>query len=255
MLNANKLRKVMSSLFPFLVIIAIWEASIDFGLIKPLFLPAFSVVLNHLWEISISGELLNHFSKTIYRMILGYSIGASSAILLGLLIGFFKPLRSFFAPLIAALFPLPKISLLSLFIVVFGIGDPPIVASIVATASFPILVNTITAISNADELLIKAAYNLGANKRQVILKVILPGALPIIFAGLKIGAAISLIVVVSVEMYISNNGIGYLLAWATEFFKMPLLYANLIAIGIFGIFIFKLLETIERLCIPWKNPD
>ena len=247
------IRQITSNVFPFLLIIIVWELSIDLGLIKPLFLPAFSVVVQKLWEITVSGELIRHFSKTIYRMLLGYTIGASAAILMGLVIGLFQPVRRFFSPLIAATYPLPKISLLSLFMVVFGIGDAPIIASIVATASYPILLNTITGIINVDETLIKAAYNLGATKRQVMTKVVLPGALPIIFTGLKIGAAVSLIVVVAVEMYISDSGIGYLLAWATEFFKMPLLYANLIAIGIFGILIFRILDRVEMWVVPWKE--
>jgi NitT/TauT family transport system permease protein len=255
MFKNKKLKNIISELFPFLVVIVIWELVIDLGIIKPFFLPSFSVVIQYLWEILISGELILHFGITIYRMVVGYVIGAVAAIILGMAIGLSNPMRKFFSPLIAATFPLPKISLLSLFIVVFGIGDPPIIASIVATASFPILLNTITGIVAADDLLVKAAYNLGANKRQVMTKVILPGALPIIFAGLKIGAAISLVVVIAVEMYISNSGVGYLLSWATEFFKMPLLYANLIAIGIFGVFIFKGLDRIEKWVIPWKKEN
>lgn len=172
----------------------------------------------------------------------------------GLAIGLSAPLRLFFSPLIAATYPLPKIALLSLFLVIFGIGNAPIVASIVASAMYPVLLNTITGILAVDPILIRAARNLGANRFQVTTQVVLPGALPIIFGGLRMGAAVSLIVVVAVEMYIAQSGVGYLLAWATEFFKTDLLYANLMAIGIFGIVVFKALDVLERWALPW-NPE
>ena len=106
--KARWLRKIISNLFPFLLIITVWELSIDLGLIRPLFLPAFSVVIQKLWEITVSGELIRHFSKTIYRMLLGYTIGASAALIMGLVSGLFQPVRRFFSPLIAATYPLPK---------------------------------------------------------------------------------------------------------------------------------------------------
>ncbi|MBI2528090.1 MAG: ABC transporter permease [Candidatus Rokubacteria bacterium] len=252
--DAGALRRVALSVMPLLVTVAVWELIVRLGIVKALFLPAFSSVLWKFWEILVTGELLSHFKITVGRMLLGYVIGAGGAVAFGLAIGLSAPLRLFFSPLIAATYPLPKIALLSLFLVIFGIGNAPIVASIVASAMYPVLLNTITGILAVDPILIRAARNLGANRFQVTTKVVLPGALPIIFGGLRMGAAVSLIVVVAVEMYIAQSGVGYLLAWATEFFKTDLLYANLMAIGIFGIVVFKALDVLERWALPW-NPE
>ncbi len=256
-MNSSQIRAKLTSFFinsiPFLTIIAIWEALGQFGIVKPVFLPTFSKVLVALYDITISGKLFFHFSRTVYRMAVGYFSAMVFAILFGLSIGLSASLRRFFNPLIAATYPLPKVSLLSLFIVWFGLGDPPIIAIIFASALYPILLNTITGIMQVDEGLIKAAQNLGANRRQVLMKVVFPGSIPIIFGGLRIGVGVSLIVVVALEMYIATDGVGYLLSWATEFHILDLLFALVVVIGIFGIILFKILDVLETILIPWKQ--
>jgi NitT/TauT family transport system permease protein len=248
-----KTKSLFINSIPFIVILTLWELLGQLGIVKPLFLPTFSKVLVALYDFTVSGKLFFHFTRTIYRMAVGYFSSVVFAILFGLAIGLSKPMRQFFTPLIAATYPLPKVSLLSLFIVWLGLGNPPIIAIIFASASYPILLNTITGILQVDKTLIKAAENLGANHRQVLMKVVFPGAIPIIFGGLRIGVAVSLIVVVAIEMYIANDGIGYLLAWATEFHLMELLFSLLIVIGVFGILLFKGLDLCESILIPWKK--
>jgi NitT/TauT family transport system permease protein len=247
------IRAFLVNSIPFLIILLLWEVCAQVGLVKPIILPAFSKVLKALYEITVTGKLLFHLTRTAYRLSVGYFGSALVAILLGLMIGLSKPMRQFFAPLIAATYPLPKVALLSLFIVWLGLGDPPIIAIIFVSASYPILLNTITGILQIDQTLVKAAENLGANHRQILTKVIFPGALPIIFGGLRIGVAVSLIADVAIEMYIANDGLGYLLAWATEFHLMELLFSVLIVIGIFGIILFKALDLCESILVPWKK--
>lgn len=249
----EKLKSFYINSIPFITILILWESLGQLGIVKPVFLPAFSKVLVALYDITASGKLFFHFTRTTYRMAVGYFSAVVFAIFFGLAIGLSKPVRQFFNPLIAATYPLPKVSLLSLFIVWLGLGDPPIIAIIFASASYPILLNTITGILQVDKTLIKAAENLGANRRQVLVKVVLPGSIPIIFGGLRIGVAVSLIVVVALEMYIASDGIGYLLAWATEFHILDLLFSLLIVIGIFGIILFKGLDLFESILIPWKK--
>ena len=238
---------------PFLLVLALWQLLPQLGLIKPLFLPALSVVIKTLIEITLSGKLGQNFIATLYRIAIGLGLGASAAIIVGLIIGLSRPLRQFTMPLVAASYPLPKIAMLSLFLVWFGLGDPPIIAILSLSAFYPMLLNTLTGVLTVDDTLIKAAYNMGANYRQVLTKVVLPGALPVIFGGFRIAASVSLLVVVAVEMYIANNGIGYLLAWATQWYKMDLLYANIIVIGLFGILLFKLIQFAEKKIVPWKE--
>jgi NitT/TauT family transport system permease protein len=244
---------IFYNLGPIVVVLLAWEIAVRTGLIRAFFLPPVSDVVVQFWESVLSGQLPANFLITIRRVSIGYACGAGSAVLLGLLIGIYRPVGTFFYPVIAAIYPLPKIAMLSIFIVVFGIGDPPIIASVAISCFFPVLLNTLTGLRSVDPILIKAARDLGANRVQTTTKVILPASLPMIFTGLRQGAAVALIVVVAVEMYIGQSGAGYLLSWATEFFKINLLYANLLAIAIFGLLIFKLVDLVEYLALPWAR--
>ncbi len=254
---SRRLRALGSAAFfnvgPIVIVLALWEIAVRTGMIRAFFLPPVSDVFVQFWDSLINGQLPENFLITTRRVSAGYAIGAGAAVLLGLFIGIYRPIGDFFYPVIAAIYPLPKIAMLSIFIVVFGIGDPPIIASVAISSFFPVLLNTLTGLRSVDPILIKAARDLGANRVQITSKVILPAALPMIFTGLRQSAAVALIVVVAVEMYIGQSGAGYLLSWATEFFKINLLYANLLAIGIFGIIVFKLVDLIEYLALPWAR--
>lgn len=245
--------RVVRGIAPIVVTLVLWELVVQTGLIRALFLPPVSRVLARFFENVASGELLTDFRITVVRMLTGYAIGAGAAVAAGLVIGLSAPLRAFFSPLVAATYPLPKIALLSIFLVIFGLGDPPIIASIATSAFYPVLLSTISGVLTVEPMLIRAARNLGARRVQVITKVVLPGTLPIVLSGLRMGAAVALIVVVAVEMYIAQTGVGYRLAWATEFYKTDVLYANLIAIGLFGVLAFKLLDLVEWLVVPWRR--
>jgi NitT/TauT family transport system permease protein len=248
-------RKLADFLFynvgPIVVLLVIWESVVRFGVVRALFLPAFSDVLVQFWKITINGDLISEFAVTLRRMVVGFAAGAGSAIVFGLTIGLYRGLRRFFYPIVAAIYPLPKIALLSLFLVAFGDGDPPIIASVAVAAFFPVLLNTLTGLQSIDPILIRAAHNLGASKFQTTLKVVLPGALPMIFTGLRQSSAIALLIVVAVEMYIGQTGVGHALSWATQFFDVKTLYSYIIAIAIFGILLFRLFDVAERYLVPW----
>jgi NitT/TauT family transport system permease protein len=248
---------VGSSLFlnlgPIILVLLLWEVSVRTGLIRAFFLPPVSEVLVHFWANLTSGELLNNFTATASRMAIGYLIGACSAIVFGLIIGLSSFLLRFFSPIVAAVYPLPKIALLSLFLVIFGVGDAPIIASVAVSCFFPTLLNTLAGLASIDPVLIKAARDLGASRAQTTLHVVLPASLPLIFTGLRQSSAVALIVVIAVEMYIGQNGAGHQLAWATQFFDVKLLYTYIVAIGLFGIVLFKLLDAAERIFLPWAN--
>ena len=147
-ISSGKLRAFASSVLynvgPIVAVLLLWELSVRSGLIRAFFLPPVSDVLVQLWESITSGQLPAAFLVTTKRMLIGYIIGAGSAIVFGLLIGIFRPLRNFFYPIVAAVYPLPKIAMLSIFIVVFGVGDPPIIASVAISSFFPVLLNTLT---------------------------------------------------------------------------------------------------------------
>ena len=257
MTKQSKVKALATTAFlntaPIALVLLAWEMAVRTGAIKAFFLPLVSEVLVHFWSALKSGELAEHFLITIGRMTLGFGIGASAAIVFGLVIGLSPFLLRFFSPIVAAIYPLPKIALLSLFLVIFGVGDAPIVASVAVSCFFPVLLNTLAGLASIDPILIKAARDLGASRTKTTLYVVLPGSLPMIFTGLRQSSAVALIMVIAVEMYIGQSGAGHQLAWATQFFDINLLYTYIVAIGLFGILLFKALDFAERFFLPWAN--
>src|SRR5262249_4245602 len=154
-----------------------------------------------------SGELEWHVAVTLYRVVLGYIIGAVPAVAVGLLMAMFRPVRIFVDPLIAALFPIPKIALMPLLLLAFGFGD----ASKIALVVFPVVVSHYVAPANTERIYWDVAKNYGASQTVMFTRIVFFGALPTIFAGLRIALAVSFIVLVASEFVATKSGIGYLI--------------------------------------------
>ena len=241
------------SLTSFIVILCVWEIVSRMRWIPPLFLPAPSEILLEGWGMLKTGVIFNHVLASLSRILLGFSIACIAGVLIGILIGFFSIPEAIGNPLIAATFPIPKIAILPLLILWLGIGEPPKVAVIALGVFFPMVINVYTGVKNVDPLLIKAALSLGSNRTRVIRKVILPGILPMVFAGMKLGIGIALLLVVAAEMVAADAGIGFMILTAADLMQTKKLMVGLIILSLLGIFFSWLFQKLERLLIPWKQ--
>ncbi|MBI4628406.1 MAG: ABC transporter permease subunit, partial [Candidatus Rokubacteria bacterium] len=203
-------------------------------------------------EMLASGELLVHVATSLRRLLLGFGLGALLGVSVGLAVGFFSLAEAVGTPLIAATFPIPKIALLPLLILWLGIGEASKVAVITLGVFFPMAINTYTGVRNADPLLIRAAVSFGAGRFSLIRKVMLPSALPMIFAGLKLGAGTALLLLVAAEMIAANAGIGFLVLHAQNLMETTKLMVGIVLLSLLGIVSHWLLVRLERLAIPWK---
>ncbi|PYN34164.1 MAG: ABC transporter permease [Candidatus Rokuibacteriota bacterium] len=199
-----------------------------------------------------SGELLTHVLTSLRRIVLGFGLGALGGVLVGLAVGFSSLAEAVGNPLIAATFPIPKIALLPLLILWLGIGEASKVAVIMLGVFFPMAINTYTGVRNADPLLIRAAVSFGAGRWSLIRKVMLPSALPMIFAGLRLGAGTSLLLLVAAEMIAANAGIGFLVLHAQNLMETTKLMVGIVLLSGLGVATHWLLVRFERAAIPWK---
>ena len=156
-------------------------------------------------------------------------------------------------PWIAALYPLPKISLIPLLIIWLGTGESYKIVISAVTAFFPVVISTFASIRQVDSGLIKAAKDLGANTRQVQFNVVIPAALPGIFSGLQLGMGVTIIMVVAAEMIggSSDSGMGYLLVHAGQVMETEKVFAGLIVLAVFGAVITNTQKRIDHLIAPW----
>lgn len=229
-----------------------WEVVTRTGWVPALFLPSPLGVIETGVEMLGSGELATHLVTSLRRIVLGFGLGALGGVSVGLAVGFFSLAEAVGNPLIAATFPIPKIALLPLLILWLGIGEASKIAVIMLGVFFPMAINTYTGVRNADPLLIRAAVSFGAGRWSLIRKVMLPSALPMIFAGLKLGAGTSLLLLVAAEMIAANAGIGFLVLHAQNLMETTKLMVGIVLLSVLGVCSHWLLVRLERVAIPWK---
>lgn len=234
------------------VLLLIWETVCRLGWVSPLFLPSPTGILAAGWEMLTKGELLQNTGASLYRILLGYALGASVGIVVGLLLGFSKWAEAMGTPILFSLYPIPKIALLPLIVLWLGIGELPKVTIIALGVFFPVVINTYSGVKNVDAILIKAAVSFGSNHLNVIRKVILPGALPVIFAGLKLAAGTSLLLLVAAEMIAAKQGIGSMILHYGNLMITTKLMVGVVVLSLLGLAFNRGLQWLETRLLPWK---
>jgi len=241
------------SIGSFVLILLLWEGVSRLEWVPSLFLPAPSGILSEGWMMLKTGLIFKHVVTSLSRILSGFFIACLLGVVAGILIGFFSIPEAIGNPIIAATFPIPKIAILPLLILWLGIGEASKVAVIVLGVFFPMVINVYTGVKNVDPLLIKAAVSLGSNRTRIIKKVILPSILPMIFAGMKLGIGIALLLVVAAEMVAADAGIGFMILSAADLMETKKLMVGLVLLSLLGIFFNWLFKRLERVAIPWKE--
>jgi NitT/TauT family transport system permease protein len=236
-----------------LALVLAWEAVTRTGWVPALFLPSPLGVLSAAAEMLATGEMAVHIATSLQRIVLGFGLGALGGVTVGLAVGVFSLAEAIGNPLIAATFPIPKIALLPLLILWLGIGEASKVAVIMLGVFFPMAINTYTGVRHADPLLVRAAVSFGAGRWSVIRKVLLPSALPMIFAGLKLGAGTSLLLLVAAEMIAASSGIGFLILNAQNLMETTKLMVGIVLLSLLGLASHWLLVRLERAALPWTQ--
>ena len=236
----------------FAILLGIWETVGRLSLVSPLFLPPPGDILMEGWGLLYSGQLVRHVGVSLLRIGCGFLLAALTGIFTGILLGSSRIAEAVGNPILAAAFPIPKIAILPLLILWLGIGEAPKVAVIGLGVFFPLAINVYTGVKNVDPLLIRAALSLGAGRLSVIRKVVWPATLPLVFAGLKLGLGISLLLVVAAEMIAADAGIGFMILTAADLMQTKRLMVGLLTLSLLGLFFNWLLRQIERRCLPWR---
>ncbi|MEM9204857.1 MAG: ABC transporter permease [Pseudomonadota bacterium] len=248
---APRPRRVIGLLvFIALIIVAEWGTRA--GWISALTLPKPSDVLDTFRELYESGLLFTHIGLSVSRLVVGAAIGASLGISIGVLIGLFSYIRSGLVPLVAAIFPIPKIALLPLFVIWFGIGEGSKYALIAFGTFTPTVVATYGAVDNVDRTLIRMGQSFGLSWWSIVRKIVLPGAMPGILSGLRISLAIAIILLVAAEMLGAEFGIGAYILEAGSLYDLERLFAGVVILSILGVLVSAAIGLIEKYFLAWR---
>jgi len=230
-----------------------WEAVCRLGHVSPAILPPPSQVAGKWWEYLVTGELPRDAVATLLRVGVGFAIGAGLALPLGLWMGARDRIYELFNPIVQLLRPIPPIAYIPLAILWFGLGNPPAFFLISLGAFFPVLMNTIAGVRNVDAIYVRAAQNLGAPSGTLFWRVLFPGAMPSILAGLRVGIGVAFIVVIVAEMIAVNSGLGYRILEAREYFWSDKILAGMISIGVIGLAIDTVMARINGRLLRWHR--
>jgi NitT/TauT family transport system permease protein len=237
----------------FIILIALMEWGTRTGWISALTLPKPSDVLATFKELWDSGLLFKHLLPSLSRLAVGAALGASVGIGVGILIGLFSYIRAGLVPLVAAIFPIPKIALLPLFVIWFGIDETSKYALIAFGTFTPTVVATYGAVDNVDRSLIRMGQSFGLSWFSIVRKIVLPGAMPGILSGLRISLAIAIILLVAAEMLGAEYGIGAYILEAGSLYDLERLFVGVAILSILGLTLSVTIGFIERRLLGWRS--
>lgn len=201
----------------------------------------------------VGTPLYQHLLASLMRTTVGFSCGVALALPIGLAIGYNRVLYALFSPFLALLRPIPVIAYIPLAILWFGIGEFSKIILIAITSFLYMSVNAAAGVKAVPADILRAAESLGASKYQLFVHVIFPESLPYIFAGLRIGAAVSWAVVVSAELIAAQKGLGYMIMDAATFFRIPAVYVGIALIGAIGFCIDRIILYAEKRLVHWHT--
>jgi ABC-type nitrate/sulfonate/bicarbonate transport system permease component len=237
----------------FIAVIVFWEVGCRTGFISSIALAPPSQAFGAIMDLVHTGMLWKHLGLSLYRLIAGWTLGTLLGIGVGILIGLFSLVRAGLMPLVSALFPIPKIALLPLFVVWFGIGEGSKVATILFGTFFPTVIATYSGIDSVDRNLIRMGQSFELSWLSIVRKIIVPGALPSILSGFRISAAIAIVLLVAAEMIGAQYGIGAYILTAGAEFAIDKLIAGVALLSVIGLAIAWLIGRAEKHLLDWRT--
>jgi len=270
--------RILSIGFPILLL-ALWELTVDLNWLDARFFPAPSTVGGALWNLIANGELVGklwllpgligagdwagvqrvveegHLWVSLFRIFAGFLLGAMPGIILGVIMGMNRTIRVSLDPVISAVYVLPKIAILPLVMLIFGIGEVSKVVIVGIASFFLVLINTTAGVRDIEPIFFEAGRNYGANRWQMFWHVTIPGALPIIFAGLRLSLGTALIVIIAAEFVAAKYGLGYLIWFSWQTLLTENMFAGLVIVMVLGALFTSGLQTIERWLMPWQREE
>jgi ABC-type nitrate/sulfonate/bicarbonate transport system permease component len=235
-----------------LVFLAFWETSVALEWVNPLFTSAPSRIVRTGYDMFADGSIYPHLEVSGTEFLLGYGAAIVIGVPLGILMGWYGRINAVLDPFVSALYATPRIALLPLLMIWFGIGLMSKVAIVFLGAIFPILVNTITGMRTLNADFVKVARSFGASDRQMFLTVALPSSVPLLLTGLRLGLGHALVGIVVGEMYGATHGLGFLIATSGARFQTDKVMVGIILIASAGVAMTELLRLIERRYEGWR---
>ena len=233
--------------------LALWEALPRLGIVSDAYLSPPSAVLASIVQLLENGQLWKHVAASLQRSLWGLVLASVAGVVLGLLVGGFRRLAAIVDPVLQLFRQTSAFALFPVFILFLGIGELSKVAIIFWASFWPVLLSTVSGVKQVDRLLVNSALSMGASRRFVFFKVVLPASLPSIFTGVRLAGAYSITALVAAEMIGAHSGLGFLTLNSQETFQIPTMYAGILLLATLGLLLNYLLALLERRLLRWRR--
>lgn len=234
-------------------LVVLWELTVRAGLVPPYLLPAPSAILLTLWDLTAEGTIWPHAGISLFRALTGFVIGAAFGITLGALMGWSRTVYDLADAPLQIMRGVPLAALVPLGIIWLGLGEGVKLFMVALPPFFLTLINTMQGVSNADPNLVKAARNLGAGKTQTLVRVLVPAASPMIFAGLRLGVVVSLVMLVIAEMIAAGAGLGYFILESQRLWHTEEMFAGIVLMSVLGFTFDRAVLWAEGRMLVWNR--
>ena len=234
-----------------LAFLILWEIAMPIGLVKVADISRPSLVVKAFFELTAAGEVYQQLAISMKEFVLGFALAIVVGVPLGVIFGRWRILTLLFDPLLMALYTTPRLALMPLLVVWFGVGLGATVAVVFLGVVFPILVNTAVGIREVDPVWIRAVKSFGGNEWDIFTKVLLPGSVPPLMTGIRLGVGRGLLGVVVSEMYAGTEGIGYQIDLYASAFRVTELIALIAIVSILGFVLVNLVRLAEERVRQW----
>jgi NitT/TauT family transport system permease protein len=233
--------------------LAVWEILARLLLENELLIPPPSSVVRSFWNLSVSGQLNKHFAATLIEFAYGFSTACVIGVVIGYFMGMYKRFDEVMEPWIATFYSIPIITVVPLIIIWFGIGMVSKVIVVFKITAVAIILNTAAGIKNLDPVWLELAKSLRLSGWETTYKIRVPGALPYIITGMRLGVGRALLGVIVAELMAANAGLGYLLRDSSETWDSPKLFVTVFVLAAMGLISFNLIKRFERRMAPWRQ--
>jgi len=238
---------------PILLLALLWEGSTRLGLISPLEMPALDKVLSAWWKLLVSGDLVTNGAVSLARAAAGLGLAIVFGAPLGVLMAWYKPVRTLFNPLVQALYPMPKSALIPVTVLWLGFGSASKILLIFVGCMLPITLSAFNGARGAEETLIWSARSLGAGRAAVLLEVVLPSALPEILAGIRTALAFAFVLMVTTELIAARAGLGYMIGWLGDGGVYDAMFAVVLTVSFLGFAADRGFLLIMKRVLRWRE--
>lgn len=238
---------------PVLGALLAWQIFSMVGVINSGFFPPPTTVLATLWELLGEGTMLQETLVTLQRVTLAFFFGVVPGVVLGLLMGWVGVVRKIFDPIVTVIYPIPRIAILPLFLVIFGLGSAPVIAITSLISFFPATLTTYSGVAGLDKDLPSMARNLGASRWQIMTKIAFPSSLPVMLAGLRLALGVALTGLVAAEFVASQTGLGARIWRFWQLYRIEEMWAYIVIVSLIGIVLQFGLVELQRRLLSWDE--